>query len=493
MITYQAEIDDGISDEILATASVRNLSAIPAIEVAGTELAFATNLGQPDLHYSKSLLVQTGLNRNWDYFPAKDTWEARNTPVDKLVDIGHDRDKIIGHQTAVTFVDAKGHEIVEEDYDKAGTWPDEFSIIDTDVIYLIRGTPDKTDEISTMIKEIMKGEWWVSMECKFNNFDYIIVPMVDDAMKADMSKAKIIERNEKNSFMSKYLRIYNKKADNTFEGNRIGRVLRDITFVGKGYVRVPANPTSAVYTFNGMQLSKKVYKSKASIEENKNLVYNNSDPIKEKTKMDELEKLKGELECANKNLLIATTAKTKADDDMDEAKKAMASLEIAKVDALKEVEVTKAKLYNVEKELAEANSKLGEIASAKRFESLVEKVKVAYKVEGEKAKAIAASLKVLDDKAIEDNLAAVANALAPVVPVVAPVVPAVIEPKVEEPKVDAPVVASLTVETPEVVIPVVKPEEVAKAKLEETRKAVSGQLASLMGKKEKVPATKNKK
>ena len=476
---FECEVADGISELIMAQAAVHETCEIVRADKT-PDFVIATNLEQPDLHYNKSLLVKTGFNRNWDFFPAMDTWLARATPVDKLVDIGHNREDIIGHQTEAVCIDDSGNIIEEAEYVANGTCPESFSIIDTDVIYLIRGTKEKTAEINTMLDEISKGEWWVSMEAKFANFDYITVPMVDDAMKADMSKAELIERTEKTSHLSKYLRCYNSKANNVYEGKRIGRVLRQITFAGKGYVRVPANPTSAVYTFDGVKLSNKVSKVKASLTQAaeivkksaSDLVYNNSEPLNKDIKMEE------ELKTVKAELATATAKLAKANEDAADADKAKKLLEDEKAKVTHEADEAKKKLEEAQVELDKTKAELATIAAAKRFDGIVKKVKDTYKdkVDEAKAVAIAETLKGLDDKVVEANLAAVASTIVEIKPTIE------VKPVV---KPEAPVVADLTVAAADKVVTPVVAAPVDEAKVKMTK--VQGELASLFNPKTKAP------
>ena len=96
---------------------------------------------------------------------------------------------------------------------------------------------EKQEWMSSLIQEIEAGEWFVSMEAIFNNFDYAIV--------TPEGKHKIIARKEESSFLTKHLRIYGGTGE--YEGHKLGRVLRNIAFSGKGLVSKPANPRSIIF------------------------------------------------------------------------------------------------------------------------------------------------------------------------------------------------------------------------------------------------------
>jgi predicted secreted protein len=87
-----------------------------------------------------------------------------------------------------------------------------------------------------IISEIEEGKWFVSMECLFAGFDY--------AVKDSVGKTKVVARTEDSAFLTKHLRAYGGTGE--YEGYQIGRLLRDISFSGKGLVSRPANPRSII-------------------------------------------------------------------------------------------------------------------------------------------------------------------------------------------------------------------------------------------------------
>jgi uncharacterized coiled-coil protein SlyX len=90
--------------------------------------------------------------------------------------------------------------------------------------------------MSQIIAEIEEGKWFVSMECLFAGFDYALLDVEGNA--------KLLERNEGSAFLTKHLRAYG--GDGEYEGYKIGRSLREISFSGKGLVAKPANPRSVI-------------------------------------------------------------------------------------------------------------------------------------------------------------------------------------------------------------------------------------------------------
>jgi septal ring factor EnvC (AmiA/AmiB activator) len=74
------------------------------------------------------------------------------------------------------------------------------------------------------------------MECLFAGFDYAVI---------DQSGAsRVVARNEESAFLTKHLRAYGGTGE--YEGYKIGRSLKDISFSGKGLVSRPANPRSVI-------------------------------------------------------------------------------------------------------------------------------------------------------------------------------------------------------------------------------------------------------
>lgn len=73
----------------------------------------------------------------------------------------------------------------------------------------------------------------------FNGFDYGIT-------NKTTGEYKVLARNEETSYLTKHLKAYGGLGEH--EDYKIGRVLRNITFSGKGFVDKPANPDSIIFT-----------------------------------------------------------------------------------------------------------------------------------------------------------------------------------------------------------------------------------------------------
>jgi uncharacterized coiled-coil protein SlyX len=231
---YQNEINDGIGDLVKSTASVAYCSEatfqkeIPEEVVAK---AIAENKDQIDLYYLESVLVSCGWNKNDDVFMPEATWAARNTPEDKQFNFMHNENDIIGHITG-SYVLTKDGKAVSSDSEM----PEDFDIITQAVLYNSWTGEENRERMEKIISEIEEGKWYVSMECLFAGFDY--------ALSNDDGAKKVLARDEESSFLTKHLRAYGGTGE--YQGYKIGRALRNISFSGKGLVSKPANPRSVI-------------------------------------------------------------------------------------------------------------------------------------------------------------------------------------------------------------------------------------------------------
>ena len=240
---YKDEYNNGLEELIKSTASVAYSSVVDTYipdqeqqsdieKLMSNHEAVAENKDQFDLYYLQSVLVSTGWNKNDDVFDWKETWAARNSPEDKQFNFMHDESDIIGHITGSVVVDQNGKEFEDQN-----TMPDsEFDIITSAVLYNSWMKPELKERMSTIIAEIQESKWFVSMEALFSNFDYAVV--------TPEGEHKTIARNDESAFLTKHLRAYG--GDGKYEGYRVGRLLRNINFSGKGLVSNPANPRSVI-------------------------------------------------------------------------------------------------------------------------------------------------------------------------------------------------------------------------------------------------------
>lgn len=197
-----------------------------------------------ELYYTKSILVTTNWNKNDDIFLPEETWAARKTPVNKPTNLWHDQDKIIGHITSQWIIDAEGN-FVDDSSDE--NMPELFHICNGAVIYkyLPNRSQAMSDEVEKLIEGIEANEIFVSMEALFRGFDYAII-------EEDGTSFSIVQRKADTAFLSKHLRAYG--GDGVYGNKKIGRILRKISFSGKGYVDKPANPESIIFSFANLNI-----------------------------------------------------------------------------------------------------------------------------------------------------------------------------------------------------------------------------------------------
>ena len=298
MVIFEQERKDGIAELVSSKASIVFDTQLitkptPKDDKSIAALLEIDNPGQIDLFYLNCILASTGWNKNDDVFDKYETWRARATPVDKPFNFMHDGNDIIGHITGSLAISQQGQTI--DDDVELNNLPDDFDLLVSSVIYKRWPGEDRTEEIAQLIKEIGEDKWFVSMECLFPGFDYALID--------ENGNQHIIKREESTAFLTKYLRVY--EGTGNYQGYKIGRLLRDFTFSGKGLVDRPANPRSIIFNdsmiFNGSEASVNMFTET----EGSNTMTDEKD-----TKISDLEKQIASLVEENKTL------KTQADEEV---------------------------------------------------------------------------------------------------------------------------------------------------------------------------------
>ncbi len=403
MKVYAQEIEDGLQDVIQDSNTVAYCSPVMSkedlIEATASELesdnkvalsfmgAEAENKEQIDLYYLSSVLVSTGWNKNDDVFDAQEMWNARSTPEDKQFNYMHNEADIIGHITGNYIVDFDGNVVESQaEWEEAGS-PEEFNIITNAVLYKSWSDPSLRERMNTIVEEIEEGsKWFVSMECLFPNFDY--------ALKDSQGEFKVVKREEASAFLSKHLRAYG--GTGKYEGYTVGRLLRNISFSGKGLVSKPANPRSVILNDNkSFSESKSEFITVSSIKET-----DMSDVLQK-----QLEDLKAELSEAR---LTNETMKQEMESQKAEAIEAQLKKFEETISAKDEAIASKSE------EATEALAKLAEVEEALSVAEVAKEEAVAKIAEIEKAAALErriASLKEagIEEEEIEETLAQFEN------------------------------------------------------------------------------------
>lgn len=340
-----------------------------------------------DLYRTKSILVSTNWNKNDDVFDKVESWNARNTPSHKPTNIGHDEHQICGHITNTWAIDEEGKIIA--DNINIEDLPSLYHIVNGAVIYTAWQDEKLIDRTQKLISEIEDGKKFVSMECLFNNFDY-----AECDINSDGKDYKIITREEATAYLTKHLRAYGGTGE--YRNKRIGRLLRNITFCGKGYVYKPANPNSIIFAnwnyFEKENTEKFIDLKNDCVYNNELIKGENMSPEESKELNDKLqaseaklvdaEKKSTELVIANENLtaeltklqnIIAENQKT-----IDELVKTKSELvqELDKVRAneLKTNRISKLVDGGIEKEVATKKVELFINLNDEQFNSIAEEL-----------------------------------------------------------------------------------------------------------------------
>ena len=359
MKIYAQEIADGVSERVkndttvayCSAAVLSNKTESDAIQLLLDKVKASSNPNQIDLYYLKSILVSTGWNKNDDVFDPQQTWAARSTPEDKQFNLMHNENDIIGHITGSYVVDQDGNKIGATENDDA---PSQFDIVTEAVIYNSWTNPENRERMSKIISEIEQGKWFVSMECLFAGFDY--------SVKDTSGQTKVIARSEDSAFLTKHLRAYGGTGE--YEGYQIGRLLRDISFSGKGLVSRPANPRSIIldsskaFSVNEEQTISNVSEGEVNMSENIEEKQLDTAPVVEEAVQVVAEEVK--IENNTSELEAALAAK-------DTEIQAYAS----KVTTLEET------IANLQKDLAAVNKDMEEMKKKEKDRSRKEKLVMA--------------------------------------------------------------------------------------------------------------------
>jgi hypothetical protein len=239
MKIFEQEKLDGLEETIKASASVSYASYVePCTTPSKTKhIKSLASIDDSDLYYVQSILVTTNWNKNDDIFDKAEVWSAKNTPEDKPTNLEHNESDIVGHITSNWPVTTDG--LLIDENSPVENLPDTYHILTGSVIYNGYSIPELKERSQKLIAEIEGGDKYVSMECFFKGFDYGL-------LNKSTGEYKILSRNEATAYLTKYLRAYGGLGEH--DNYKIGRVLRKITFSGKGFVDKPANPDSIIFT-----------------------------------------------------------------------------------------------------------------------------------------------------------------------------------------------------------------------------------------------------
>ena len=353
----------------------------------------AENKEQIDLYYLSSVLVSSGWNKNDDVFDAKEMWEARSTPEDKQFNYMHNEKDIIGHITGNYVTDFSGNKLDDKlSWEEAGS-PKDFNIISTGVLYKSWSDMELRERMQNIIEEIEEGKWFVSMECLFPNFDY--------ALKNSQGEMKVVAREEASAFLTKHLRAYG--GTGKYEGYTVGRLLRNISFSGKGLVSKPANPRSVILNDNqSFSEFESELVTVSSIKENKmsDILQKQLDDVKAELVEARAanETMKQEME-AQKSEAIESQLKT-FEAEITAKDEAIAEVQAKADEALAKIAELEESLSASEEAKLEAIAKVAEIEKAAALEKRVAALTEAG-LEGEELDEAIAQFENLDDSTFD--------------------------------------------------------------------------------------------
>lgn len=381
MQAYEQEILDGLEDVLKEQNSIAFLSPAIAVTVDDSkkdeyksillDAAYADiENKQIDLMYIEDILASIGWNSNDDVFDPIETFRAKDTPVDKQFNFMHQQDKIIGHITSSKVVDIEGKVIAPST--KEENLPQYFDVISNSVIYTKYRDKTKQEEMDTLVAEILDNKWYVSMECLFPTFDFAIITA--------SGEQRIIKRNKDTAYLTKYLKAYG--GTGYVNGNKIGRLLRNFTFSGKGLVTNPANKKSVILNsianvqFNATETIEQMEKVEMTIDQKMyddlkaELAASKAEVTSLKSKTDEsvANSFKNKVEGLEAQIASLTEKNTASANEVENYKKLSAEKDAKIVDLEKSVAEVNETLASTKTEL---ESTKADIAKTSRLAKLV--------------------------------------------------------------------------------------------------------------------------
>jgi len=374
---YQPEIDDGLSDAILGSTTVACMGTIVPIEIDKVQLPESTkaSITDIDLYPVRCILVSSVWNKNDDVFTKEELIKASKTPEHKPSNLEHDSHQIAGHITTAYLVNDLGLPIDDE---KAAASESVIHIVVDSVIYTYPFDQLLKQKASDLISDIESQKKGVSMECAFSGFDY--------ALKEADGSYTIVERDDTTAELSKHLRCFG--GSGKWEDHQIGRVLKNVIFIGKGFVNNPANPDSSYIE----PLSTQAQETQDMSEDYKDQVIElNTEVAQLKAKTSEFE---ATLATKDSEIEAANSTVSELNIKVDELKATIATL-------TEDKETVTTKATELEAELTKANEQLEVIKAEKVFAE-----RVSYLVDGGSTKEVATEkvelFKALSDEQFKD-------------------------------------------------------------------------------------------
>lgn len=371
MQIFASEIEDGLEEVLSSKASITYASQAHPSQteycIKNTSIKALAGIEDKDLYYSQSILVTTSWNKNDDIFDKNEVWAAKNTPIHKPTNLEHNEGIIVGHITSNWPITEDG--ILIDKSTPVENLPNKYHILTGSVIYVGYTEKELKERAEKLIAEIENGIKYVSMECFFKGFDYGLINKITN-------EYKILNRSDETSFLTKHLRAYGGLGE--YQDHKIGRVLKQITFSGKGFVDKPANPESIIFTKNSINFDQNISLAETDKEKDSNFsnigVFSNQANLKE-TNMSlekEVVEIKEKMQAMSDYKAAATEAQNLAS-DLENKNIALQNALKAQESILSEVR-TALQLALTEKE--EAGKKMAENMKKKEEEAMKMKAEV---------------------------------------------------------------------------------------------------------------------
>jgi copper chaperone CopZ len=427
MKIFKAEIADGLQEIIHAQSSISYAAQVEPSSIEHCskikDIKALAGLEDKDLYYTQSILVTTSWNKNDDIFDKEQVWSAKNTPIHKPTNLEHNESAIVGHITSNWPITDDG--ILIDESTPVENLPNKYHILTGSVIYTGYTEPELKERSQKLIAEIENGTKYVSMECFFKAFDYGLI-------NKSTGEYKILDRNEDTAFLTKHLRAYGGLGE--YQDHKIGRVLKEITFSGKGFVDKPANPESVIFTKNNINFNQQISLSESQKEKNNDFlnvgVFSNQANLKEndmslekevaeikekieamadcKNAIAEAKSVASDLETQNKELSDALKAK---EAELEEIKAALTEKETSIQSMADEIQKIKTEFDATNEVLAAYKDKEAEMMKKekkmKRMATLLE-----YGLDSELVNSTVEKFENLDDSSF-DGMAEVFAAMMP--------------------------------------------------------------------------------
>lgn len=375
MHIFEQEKIDGLADLMSTSASISYACVAEPCSLTykkPPKIKSIASYSDEDLYYVQSILVTSSWNKNDDIFDKTEVWKAKHTPEHKPTNLEHNEDIIIGHIISNWPITEDG-DLIDENTPMEDL-PNKFHILTGSVIYRGFSNPDLKERSENLISQIQAGTKYVSMECFFKGFDYGV-------LNTQTNEYKVLARNEETAYLTKFLRSYGGMGQH--QDYKIGRVLRNITFTGKGFVDRPANIDSIIFIKNLFPETNKdnieeknpemvqsgVFISQSNINSEKLIM--SSDNQETEMQKTEVENVNVEFTALSSEVAELKLVKEKLEADLSD----LAQTKESEITALKEEAANKTKEMEEEKKKmkAELDAALEAIAGYKMKEAEMEK------------------------------------------------------------------------------------------------------------------------